>query len=84
MQKLNFIAESDPMPEPETATLQEFYNSRLEDYTLSVRYSFRQLYFLTASDANAALIKITLGREASELGKAVCLAPAMPTAVNWI
>ncbi|HJO12543.1 MAG: peptidylprolyl isomerase [Gammaproteobacteria bacterium] len=73
VQKLNFIAESEPMPEPETATLQEFYNSRLENYTLPVRYSFRQLYFLTPGDANDALRNIAEGGKASELGQSSML-----------
>ncbi|MSR12424.1 MAG: peptidyl-prolyl cis-trans isomerase [Gammaproteobacteria bacterium] len=68
VQKLNFIAESEPMPELDEATLEDFYNSYIENYTLPVRYSFRQLYFPMASDAQAALRKIAEGAEASELG----------------
>lgn len=68
IQKLNFIAESEPMPEPDKATLEDFYKSHLESYTLPVRYSFHQLYFPMTSDAKAALRKIAEGGEASELG----------------
>ena len=43
VQKLNFIAESDPIAEPEEATLEAFYASNIGDYTLPERLTFRQL-----------------------------------------
>ncbi len=69
VQKLNFIAESEPMPEPETATLQDFYNNHLDNYTLPVRYSFRQLFFSTRTAATAALEKIISGLDVGSLGE---------------
>ena len=69
VQKLNFIADSDPQPEPETATLENFYQSRLENYSLPVRYSFRQLYFKRRADAQAALDQIAAGQPATEFGE---------------
>jgi hypothetical protein len=43
VQKLNFIAESDPVAEPEEATLEAFYASNIGDYTLPERLTFSSL-----------------------------------------
>jgi hypothetical protein len=69
VQKLNFIAESDPQPEPEEAGLEFFYQSSLGNYTLPTRYSFRQLYFTQRSEALTALEQIAGGQPANEFGE---------------
>lgn len=69
VQKLGFIAESDPTTAPETATLQAYFQSNIEAYTLPLRYSFRQLYFQSVDDAQRALQQIAEGADASQLGE---------------
>jgi parvulin-like peptidyl-prolyl isomerase len=69
VQKLNFIAESDPLPSPEMASVEDFYQSRLANYTLPVRYSFRQLYFQQREDALTALNQISAGQAATDFGE---------------
>lgn len=69
VQKLNFIAESEPSLEPEIATLESFYSEHIADYTLPTRYSFRQLYFEQRSAAEIALALITAGEDADGLGE---------------
>ena len=73
VQKLGFIAESDPTTAPETATLQAYFQSNIEAYTLPLRYSFRQLYFQSIDDAQRALQQIGEGTDASRLGEASML-----------
>lgn len=69
VQKINFIAESEPMPEPETATLEDYYTSHIGNYTLPPRYSFRQLYFTGQDAARAALVKIQQGEAVTAFGE---------------
>ncbi len=73
VQKLNFIAESDPITEPEEASLLEFYELHLSDYSLPERLTFRQLYFRKEESAIAALDAIQSGIDASTLGESTML-----------
>ena len=76
VQKLNFIAESEPSIEPETATLQAYYSDHIEAYTLPIRYSFRQLYFSQRAAAGKALEQIIAGADFAGLGEASMLSPS--------
>ena len=73
VQKLGFIAESEPVEIPTDAELQAYYRDNLADYTLPVRYSFRQRYFQTFEAAEQALEQIKQGRDASEFGESTML-----------
>jgi hypothetical protein len=73
VQKLNFIAESDPVGDPEEATLRAFYDRNIEDYTLPERLSFRQLTFRAEESASAALAAIAAGADPSSLGESTML-----------
>jgi hypothetical protein len=73
IQKLNFIAESEPVAVPETRILENFYSRNLQDYTLPRRYSMRQLYFQTRPDARSALAAIDRGEKAASLGESSML-----------
>jgi peptidyl-prolyl cis-trans isomerase C len=73
IQKLGFIAESDSEELPDVAVLRSFYQQQIDDYTLPVRYSFRQLYFRLESDAVATLSKIEGGGSINELGESSML-----------
>ena len=73
VQKLGFIAESEPSEIPTTTELQAYYRDNLADYTLPVRYSFRQRYFQTIEAAEQALQQISQGRDASEFGESSML-----------
>ena len=76
VQKLNFIAESDPVAEPEEATLEAFYTSNIDDYTLPERLTFRQLTFREDASALIALAALASGAEADELGESTMLTRA--------
>ena len=69
VQKLGFIAESDPTAPAETASLQSYYQDNIEAYTLPVRYSFRQLYFQFPDGARQALVRISQGADPLQLGE---------------
>ena len=69
VQKLGFIAESDPTAAPEIADLQAYFQTNIEAYTLPLRYSFRQLYFQSPDDAKRALEQINQGADPSQLGE---------------
>jgi|TARA_B110000438_G_scaffold67883_1_gene68255 hypothetical protein len=69
IQKLGFIAESEPSEPAEISTLQNFYRENISSYTLPERYTFRQRYFQTETDANNALILINSGEAISILGE---------------
>ncbi|MDF1765506.1 MAG: peptidylprolyl isomerase [Gammaproteobacteria bacterium] len=73
VQKLNFIAESDPVTEPEDATLLAFYNDNLEDFILPERLTFRQLTFRQEASAQAALVALSSGADAATLGESTML-----------
>lgn len=73
IQKLNFIAESEPIAAPETAILEDFYSSNLQTYTLPRRYSLRQLYFQAKPDADNALASIEAGENAAGFGESSML-----------
>lgn len=73
IQKLNFIAESDPVTAPESSILEGFYSSNLQNYTLPRRYSMRQLYFQTKPDAQSALAAINAGESAAGFGESSML-----------
>ena len=69
IQKLGFIAESEPSKPAEISTLQNFYRENISSYTLPERYTFRQRYFQTETDANDALMLINSGETANILGE---------------
>lgn len=73
VQKLNFIAESDPVAEPEEATLEAFYESNITDYTLPERLTFSQLTFREEASAFAALDALASGADADALGESTML-----------
>ena len=73
VQKLNFIAESDPVEQAEEAMLEAFYREHIEDYTLPERLTFRQLTFREESSARSALDAIADGEEPSSLGESTML-----------
>lgn len=73
IQKLNFIAESEPVAAPETSVLEDFYSNNLQDYTLPRRYSMRQLYFQTQPSAESALAAIGRGESAAGFGESSML-----------
>jgi hypothetical protein len=68
VQKLGFIAEAQMGPEPEFAELESYYSQNILDYTLPLRYSFRQLYFLDQATANAQVSQAKLGNNISSSG----------------
>ena len=76
VQKLGFIAESEALPAPEQGEIEAFYQDNIDDYTLPLRYSFRQLYFAQAADAEAALARINAGASAADFGETTMLNPA--------
>ncbi len=69
VQKLGFIAESEALPEPEVGELESFYQDKLQDYTLPLRFSFQQKYFQTSADADNALAQIKAGEAAGNFGE---------------
>ncbi|MDD9889050.1 MAG: peptidylprolyl isomerase [Gammaproteobacteria bacterium] len=69
VQKLGFIAESEPLPDPEIADLEYFYQENIEDYTLPLRYSFQQKYFQAMDAAENALAQIIGGMPAENVGE---------------
>ena len=75
VQKLSFIAESEPLPTPEATELEAFYQGNIHDYTLPIRYSFQQLYFQSQESADNALGQINSGTGAQEFGESSMLNP---------
>ena len=75
VQKLSFIAESEPLPTPEASELEAFYQENIRDYTLPIRYSFQQLYFQSQESADNALGQINEGTEAKGFGESSMLNP---------
>ena len=75
VQKLRFIAESEPLPTPEATELEAFYQGNIHDYTLPIRYSFQQLYFQSQESADNALGQINSGTGAQEVGESSMLNP---------
>lgn len=69
VQKINFVAESEAIPEPETSVLRAFYDESIRRYTLPPRFSFRQLYFRDIASAENAQTVSGQGREIVELGE---------------
>ena len=76
VQKLGFIAESEPIPAPEIGELEAFYQQHIDDYTLPVRYSFQHLYFQQFESAQEALEQINKGALARDFGESSMLNPA--------
>jgi hypothetical protein len=68
VQKLGFIAEAQMGSEPEIAELESYYSQNIIDYTLPLRYSFRQLYFPDQASADAQLSQAKLGKDISSTG----------------
>ena len=55
MQKLEFlVADVNLPPEPQVEQLREYYDSHIDRYTESARYSFNQIYFNTDQRGNRA------------------------------
>jgi hypothetical protein len=73
VQKLGFIAETGAIAAPERNALQNYYESNIDNYTLPVRYSFQQLYFNSAADAQQALGEIGRGTDVRSLGESSML-----------
>tara|TARA_Y100000588_G_scaffold15071_1_gene16156 strand:+ start:486 stop:1277 length:792 start_codon:yes stop_codon:yes gene_type:complete len=76
IQKLGFIAESEPLPAPKEGDVESFYQSNIENYTLPIRYSFQHKYFRTIATAETALTQITSGTPAQNFGEASMLNPS--------
>lgn len=75
VQKLSFIAESEESPAPEYEDLLAYYQANLQDYTLPVRYSFQQLFFSQAIQAEQALTALANGANPRDLGESSMLNP---------
>lgn len=76
VQKLGFIAESEPLQNPEEGEVEAFYQDNIEDYTLPIRYSFQHKYFQTITAAESALAKIHEGTPAENFGESSMLNPS--------
>lgn len=68
VQKLGFIAEAQMGSEPEIGELESYYSQNILDYTLPLRYSFRQLYFPDQVSAEAKLSQAKSGEDISSTG----------------
>tara|TARA_Y100000385_G_scaffold160616_1_gene166728 strand:- start:6919 stop:7707 length:789 start_codon:yes stop_codon:yes gene_type:complete len=68
VQKLGFIAEAQMGSEPEISELESYYSQNIVNYTLPLRYSFRQLYFTDQVSAQAQLGQAKLGEDISSTG----------------
>ena len=69
IQKLGFIAESDPPGTEAEVSLDEYYQQNLNNYTLPERYTFEQLYFERKANADEALAVIALGESSRNFGE---------------
>ena len=69
IQKLGFIAESDPPGTEAEVSLDEYYQQNLNNYTLPERYTFEQLYFERKANADEALAAIALGESSRNFGE---------------
>ena len=69
IQKLGFIAESDPPGTEAEVSLDEYYQQNLNNYTLPERYTFEQLYFERKANADEALTAIALGESPRNFGE---------------
>lgn len=69
IQKLGFIAESDPSATENEVSLDEYYQQNLNNYTLPERYTFEQLYFERKANADEALTAIALGKSSRNFGE---------------
>jgi peptidyl-prolyl cis-trans isomerase C len=76
VQKLGFIAESEPIPAPEIGELEAFYQQHIDDYTLPVRYSLQHLYFEAIGSAQQALTQIEQGVSSRDFGEPSMLNPS--------
>ena len=73
VQKLGFIAESEPTATPEVSALESFYRDNIDNYTLPERYSFRQLFFETIDAAQQGLETIAQAGESAVAGDSTML-----------
>ena len=69
IQKISFIAESEPLEQASDSTLKAFYDQHIADYTLPRRYSFSQLYFSTLDAASQAAQRIERGEDGENRGE---------------
>mgnify|MGYP001295023203 CR=1 FL=1 len=69
IQKLGFIAESDPPGTEAEVSIDEYYQQNLNNYTLPERYTFEQLYFERKANADEALAVIALGESSRNFGE---------------
>ena len=76
VQKLGFIAESEPISAPELGELETFYQQHIDNYTLPVRYSFQHLYFQNIDRTQEALEQINQGAPVREYGESSMLNPS--------
>ena len=73
IQKLSFIAESDPSGTEAEVSLEDYYQKNLKNYTLPKRYTFEQLYFQRKADADEALTAIKRGEKSNAFGNSSML-----------
>ena len=69
IQKLSFIAESEPSGTEADVSLDDYYRKNLKNYTLPERYTFEQLYFKKRANADEALNALTLGGSSRDFGE---------------
>ena len=73
IQKLSFIAESEPSGTEAEVSLEDYYQQNLKNYTLPKRYTFEQLYFQRKADADEALTAIERGEKFNDFGNSSML-----------
>lgn len=69
IQKISFIAESEPLEQATDSDLRAWYDQHIAEYTLPRRYSFSQLYFSSFDSATQAAQRIEQGEDAENQGE---------------
>ncbi len=75
VQKLKFLVEEVPDDTGDAEALEAFYDNNIDRYSLPVRYSFSQIYFTEAGQAEKAIQDLARGESWRTLGESSLLSP---------